>query len=300
MALEVAEESLVKQYSSNVLYLASQTMSKLRGTVLEETVNGEEKFWDQYGTVEMLERTVRFGDSPINVTPRDSRRLIPTAFETGEPVDSFDTVRSLNDPTSPIVLRHSQALARQFDRTIITAGLGTAITGRKTITTVPLPGGQTVDVDNHDYDSGSGNVGLTVGKLIAAKQIMGSQDVEMSPGSLHIVCTQTQISDLLTQEQITSIDYNNVKALVNGDVNTFMGFTFHRVTPSLLPISGQNRSCMAYVTDGIVLGVAQEPRSFIDRRADKSFNWYAYFELFLGATRTEEAKVVEVLCEEPA
>lgn len=300
MALEQIEAHLVRQYSTNVLYLASQEMSRLRGTVLSETVEGEMKFWDQYGTVEMLERTTRFGDSPINVTPRESRVLVPVAFETGEPVDSFDRVRMLNDPTNPLVRRHAQAVGRQFDRTIINAGLGTALTGRKTLTSVPFPDpAQVIAVDNHDFDSGAGDVGLSVGKLIATKNRFGNDDVEMPPGSLHIACTQSQISDLLTEETITSIDFNNVKALVNGDVNTFMGFTFHRVTPSLLPTDGSgNRQCMAYVSDGVVLGVAEEPRTFMDRRADKSFNWYVYMELFIGASRTEEEKVIRVDCAE--
>jgi hypothetical protein len=296
--LEVIEEHLVKQYSQNVLYLASQEMSMLRGTVLNESVQGEEKFWDQYGTLEMLERTQRFGDSPINITPRESRRLTLFAFETGEPVDSFDTIRMLNDPTSPLVRRHSEAAARQFDRTIIQAGLGTAVVGRKTPTNVPLPAEQVVDVDNHDFDAGAGDVGLTVGKLIAAKNIFGNADVYAD--NFHIVCTQNQISDLLTQEQITSIDYNNVKALVNGDVNTFMGFTFHRVTPGLLPLNADgDRRVLAYDPQGIVLGIGEDVQAFIDRRADKSFNWYVYMSLFIGATRTEEARVVEIECAEP-
>lgn len=295
--LEVIEEHFVKQYSQNVLYLASQEMSKLRGVVLNESVQGEEKFWDQYGTVEMLERNVRFGDSPINITPRESRRLTLFAYETGEPIDSFDTVRMLNDPAAPIVRRHAEAVARQFDRTIIEAALGNAVVGRKSPSTVGLT--HSIEEDNHDYDSGMGDVGLTVGKLIAAKNTFGVNDVDAPV--FELVCTQNQISDLLTQEQITSIDYNNVKALVNGDVNTFMGFRFHVVTPGLLPTNGDgDRRCFAFVRDGVVLGIGQDQRTYVDRRADKSFNWYAYMELFIGATRTDEDKVVEIQCTEPS
>ena len=297
MALEAIEVHLVRQYSQNVLFLASQQESRLRGTVMEETVNGEMTFWDQYGTVEMQERTTRFGDSPNNVTPRESRVLVPVAYETGEPVDSFDTVRMLNDPTNPIVRRHSEALGRQIDRTVINAGLGTALTGRKTFTSVPFPAGQIIAVDNHAFDSGTGDVGLTVGKLIATKDKFGMADINTTQ-TLHIACTQRQISNLLAEDKATSADYASIKALVNGEINSFMGFTFHVVTESLLPKAGNNRSAMAYTNSGIVLGMAQEPRSFIDRRSDKSFNWYAYFELFLGATRVEEAQVISILCKE--
>jgi len=293
--LDAIETTFVNQYSTNVLYLASQEMSKLRGTVINDSVQGEEKFWDQYGTVDVLERTTRFGDSPINVTPRESRRLALYAYESGEPIDSFDRVKTLNDPASPIVRRHAQAFARQYDKTIVDALLGTAQVGRKTLTPTALPAGQTVAVNDHDFDSGTGNVGLTVGKLIAARNILGNNDVESD--TYHIAVTQTQLSNLLAEDKATSSDYAAIKALVNGEINSFMGFTFHRISTSILPVdSNSYRRVVAYTPDAGVLGVGEDVQAFIDRRADKSFNWYAYMSMFIGATRVEESKVVEILC----
>ena len=295
--LDAIETTFVNQYSTNVLYLASQEMSKLRGTVINDTVQGEEKFWDQYGTVDVLERTTRFGDSPINVTPRESRRLALYAYESGEPIDSFDRVKTLNDPASPIVRRHAQAFARQYDKTIVDALLGTAQVGRKTLTPTALPAGQTVAVNDHNFDSGTGNVGLTVGKLIAARNILGNNDVESD--TYHIAVTQTQLSNLLAEDKATSSDYAAIKALVNGEINSFMGFTFHRISTSILPVdSNSYRRVVAYTPDAGVLGIGEDVQAFIDRRADKSFNWYAYMSMFIGATRVEESKVVEILCTE--
>lgn len=295
--LDAIETTFVNQYSTNVLYLASQEMSKLRGTVINDSVQGEEKFWDQYGTVDVLERTTRFGDSPINVTPRESRRLALYAYESGEPIDSFDRVKTLNDPASPIVRRHAQAFARQYDKTIVDALLGTAQVGRKTLTPTALPAGQTVAVNDHNFDSGTGNVGLTVGKLIAARNILGNNDVESD--TYHIAVTQTQLSNLLAEDKATSSDYAAIKALVNGEINSFMGFTFHRISTSILPVdSNSYRRVVAYTPDAGVLGIGEDVQAFIDRRADKSFNWYAYMSMFIGATRVEESKVVEILCTE--
>lgn len=294
--LEVIEQHFVNQYSTNVLYLASQQISRLRGTVINETVQGEEKFWDQYGVVDVLERTTRFADSPINITPRESRRLALFAYDSGEPIDTFDTVRMLNDPANPIVRRHAEAFARQYDRTIVQAMLGTSYVGRKTPTPVSLPAGQQIAVDNHDFDSGSGDVGLTVGKLIAARDKLGMADVEAD--TYHLAVTQRQLSDLLSEEKATSTDYAAIKALVNGEINEFMGFRFHRVSPTIMPKAGDVRSAIAYTPDAAVLGIGQDVQAYIERRADKSFNWYAYMSMFIGATRTEEVRVVEVLCDE--
>lgn len=294
--LEQVETTFVNQYSTNVLYLASQEVSKLRGTVINETVQGEEKFWDQYGTVEVLERDVRFPESPINVTPRESRRLALFAFHSGEPLDSFDVVKTLNDPSGPIVRRHAEAFGRQYDRTIINALLGTARVGRQSLTEVVLPAGQKVAVDNHEFDSGTGDVGLTVGKLIKTRDVLGNADVESD--TFHLAVSQRQLSNLLSEDKATSSDYAAIKALVNGEIDSFMGFQFHRVTPSLLPKTGDNRSVVAYVPDAAVLGIGQDVQANIAQRADRSFNWYAYMSMFIGATRTEEVRVVEIACKE--
>jgi len=306
MGLEVVEESLVKQYSQNVLYLASQEMSKLRGTVINEQVQGEEKFWDQYGTVEMLERNVRFGDSPINITPRESRRLTLFAFETGEPLDSFDTVRTLNDPSSPIVRRHAEAAARQYDRTILAALVGNAVTGRKTPVNNALAADHVIAVNDVSQSHESvvtgggfdtGNIGLSVGKLLLARRVLGNADVDT--GKLNIAVTESQLTDMLRQIPTTSNDYNAVKSLVNGEINSFMGYTFHKVTPNLIPVDGSGyRRVPVWTPDACVLGIGSDVKTHVAQRADKSFNWYAYMEMFIGATRTDEDKVVEILCNE--
>ena len=296
MGLEQIETTFVNQYSTNVLYLASQEISKLRSTVINETVQGEEKFWDQYGTVDVLERTTRFAESPINVTPRESRRLALFAFDSGEPLDSFDVVKTLNDPASPIVRRHAEAFARQYDRTIVSALLGTAQVGRKTLTPTILPSGQKIAVNDHNFDSGTGDVGLTVGKLIAARDKLGMADVESD--TYHLACTQRQLSNLLAEDKATSSDYAAIKALVNGEINSFMGFTFHRVSADIMPKVSTTRSAVAYTPNAAVLGVGQDVKADIDKRADRSFNWYAYMSMFIGATRTEEVRVVEILCKE--
>lgn len=303
--LEVVEEHFVKQYSSNVLYLASQEMSKLRGTVINDSIQGEEKFWDQYGTVEVLEKTTRFGDSPINITPRESRRLTLFAYETGEPIDTFDTVRMLNDPAQPIVRRHSEAFGRQFDRSVINALLGSAIVGRKSPSTVTLDASHVVAVNSHAYDHESatvttGDVGLTVGKLIEAKTIFGNDDVIEPAGGFHVAVTPQQMADLLRLTPVTSADYAAVKALVNGTINSFMGFNFHVVTPSLMLTNGSGHQRVpVWTPDAAVLGIGKDVTSYIDRRSDKSFNWYAYMEMYIGATRVDEDKVVEILCDIP-
>ena len=87
-------------------------------------------------------------------------------------------------------------------------------------------------------------------------------------------------------------DFNTVKALANGEINSFLGFNF--IVSNRLSLSGTTRSCIAYAQYGIALAVGKDVQARIDERADKSYATQVYYCMSIGATRMEEAKVVEV------
>jgi hypothetical protein len=137
---------------------------------------------------------------------------------------------------------------------------------------------------------------LTLAKLIEAKEILDSNDVDPSIPR-YIAVSPKQITNLLDDPEVTSADYNTVRALVKGELDTYVGFKF--VTTNRLGLDGSgDRRCFAWAMDGIKLAVGKEPTARIDERADKSYATQVYYCMSVGATRMEEAKVVEILCDE--
>ena len=96
---------------------------------------------------------------------------------------------------------------------------------------------------------------------------------------------------------VTSSDFNTVKALAQGEISTFVGFNFH-VSNRLTTDGSGDRQVIAFAGDGIKLAVGKEPAARIDERADKSYATQVYYCQSIGATRMEEAKVVEIACSE--
>ncbi len=138
--------------------------------------------------------------------------------------------------------------------------------------------------------------GLTLAKLIAAKEILDSNDVDPSIPR-YIAVSPKQITNLLDDPEVTSADYNTVRALVKGELDTYVGFKF--ITTNRLGLDGSgDRRCFAWAMDGIKLAVGKEPTARIDERADKSYATQVYYCMSVGATRMEEAKVVEIICDE--
>jgi hypothetical protein len=68
------------------------------------------------------------------------------------------------------------------------------------------------------------------------------------------------MSDLLGTTQVTSSDFNTVKALVQGSVDSFMGFKF--ISSNRLPHNGTSRQVFAYAQDGLkcAIGKSQQQK----------------------------------------
>lgn len=287
----------VQQYSRNVMTLVQQEGSRLRSAVRLEPIVGKSGFVDRLGPTVAQLRTSRHGDSPLVSTPHSRRRLDLLDYEWGDLVDNQDKIRMLHDPTSPYAVNASMAMGRQIDQSIIDAFNANALAGAggagDTISTVALPAGQIV-ADDFEI-GGSGVAGLTLDKVLEAKRLLDA--AEVPDGDRFFVAGSTQFQDLLNISQIQSSDFNTVKALVRGEIDSWLGFTWIR-SELLDSVSGPNRECYAWSRPGMALGIGAEPQAEIARRADKSFATYVYYAMSIGSTRLEEERVVQVLCRE--
>ena len=276
--------AFVQQYSANIQLLSQQMGSLLRDKVRLESVVGKNAFFDQVGAVTAQKRTSRHGDTRQIDTPHARRRVSLVDYEFADLIDDQDKVRLLIDPTSSYAQAAAYAMGRAMDDEIISAAIGTAFTGET---------GSTSTANANQIVHGS--AGLTIAKLRTAKQTLDLNSVDPSIPRFIIVGPK-QITDLLGTTEVTSSDFNTVKALANGEINSFLGFNF--IVSNRLSLSGTTRSCIAYAQDGIALAVGKDVTARIDERADKGYATQVYYCASFGATRMEEDKVVEVQCTE--
>ncbi len=281
--------AFVNQFSANVQMLSQQMGSNLRSAVDVETVNGEKAFFDQVGSAAAVLRTSRHADTPIVDTPHSRRMVTLSDYEYADLIDDQDKVRMLIDPTSTYSRAAAAAMGRAMDDVIISAALGTAKTGKDGSTSTSFLAANQIAV---------GGTGLTLAKLIEAKEKLDAADVDPSIPR-YIAVSPKQITDLLGDTEVTSADYNTVRALVKGELDTYVGFKF--IMTNRLPLTtdgGNDRRVIAWAMDGLKLAVGKEPVARIDERADKSYATQVYYCMSIGATRMEEAKVVEIACNE--
>ncbi len=302
--------AFVQQYGSAVYHLAQQKGARLRGAVRSESQVGKSAFYDQIGASTASVRASRHADTPITDTPHSRRRVTLVDYEVADLVDQQDKIRLLIDPTSAYVQSQAMALGRAIDDAILDASIATAYTGETGSGTATL--GNTNRVASV---ASSAIANLNVQALRKAKYLLDSGNVDPSTPR-YLALNASALSNLLSQTEVTSSDYNSVKALVQGEVDTFMGFKFiltervntssgsftFNTTTGLYDSGGSTTGsttavgCMAWAQDGLLLSIGKDIVSRVSERADKSYAMQAYSCLSVGATRMEEAKVVEILC----
>jgi len=293
------DTALVQSYRSNIALQFQQKGSRLRAYVRNETQHAEFDFYDRIGSVEAVEVKNRHGDTPLISTPHDRRRVALRDFDWADLIDNKDKIRMIADPTSAYVQNAVWALGRAQDYVIIEAATATAYTGKTGSTTVAFPAANSVAVD-YVEQGGATNSNLTIGKLRRVRYLLDKAEVT-TEGEYDLVAAvdPSQIQALLRTTEATSADYNTIKALVNGSIDTFMGFKFIKTNKLPFGVLAANyREPLFWEREGLVLATGAEINVDVGVRRDKRNSVQLYVSGSFGAVRMWEEKVIRVYCDE--
>lgn len=287
----------VSQFAMNVQLLLQQKESRLRGKITSGSYRGKQASpVDQIGAIAMQPIAGRF--APIGRVDAlvDRRWVTPSDFDLPQLIDEFDKLKMLIDPQSSYVLNAHQAANRQIDDIIIASFFGTALTGETgTVMTNPLAG-NVVPVNQ----GAASNTNLTVAKLRAAKKKLRAAEVDLETDPVTVVVSAEQEDSLMAEAQVISLDYNDRPVLVEGRIMRFLGMDF--VHSERLPtVAGQptQRRVPCFAKSGMHVGIWNDITTNVTQRTDLSSQpWQAYVKLSAGATRLEEKKFVEIVCDE--
>lgn len=272
-------------YARNIMQLAQQKYSKLLPIVyLKPNVKGKVFFQDRIGEWSMETKSGRNVQTPNN-DPTLSRRMgTMIDYHDNRLLDRGDELRMLSDPRSAYTIAAAQSLARRIDTTIATEIIGTASTGETGSSSITLG---TDAISGISHINGTAST-LTFARVRAAKRILDLEDVEME--DRYFVVNPYGLEQLLGTTEATSSDYNAIKSLVRGEIDTWMGFKW--VVSNQLSATGTTTSCFAMQRYGCCVALGSEPLVRTDERKDLSYSWQVYYELNIGAVRLEEARVV--------
>lgn len=302
--------AMVNQFSANIYHLAQQKESRILPFIgRKEKQNSEISFYDRIGSVEPMEKVTRHADTTYGEVPYSRRALSMRTWFFADLCDDEDKIKIIHTPESEYAKAASMSLARQIDTVIIDAALGNAYTGKAGTTPVALANANKVAAFDGTATTGSS---LTVKTLRAVKKLFKKNEIEEG---LYMVVSADELDNMLGTTEITSADYNTVRALVNGEVDSFMGFKF--IHSERLPlttgtttynkdtgvvgtgsqtIAAGARRCFAFAGSGMIFATGISMETKIDKLPTKHYSTQVYARMMVGALRMEEVKVVEVIC----
>ncbi len=283
-----------QQYSQVILPLARQERSMLYDRVFVKTdITGKSFYQDQIGNWAMSAKTSANPSTPQNDPNLSRTRIDIATYNDARILDRSLKLQELSDPLSMSSVCIQSAVGIQIDKVIYDALGGVAYRGETGATAVSFPAGQVVA---KDMETAGTNTGLTVAKLRRAAKKLDAAGVPS--GERTFVGSATEKEQLLGSTQATSADYNNVRALVSGDIDTFLGFKFVWLPDGIVKVASNIADCFAFHKTGVCFGMLEELFLRVAERDDLSYSKQVYYEISCGAGRLEEAKVVKVECDQ--
>jgi hypothetical protein len=276
----------VDRFNGDFILLSQQRESRLERLCRRDPdmLQGRFGYFDRIGQVEMQKRTSRHQDTSLVEAPHSRRRITMADYELPQLLDKQDVMRLVADPQGKYMQNAIMAANRKKDDIIIAAAdaVSYSIDEDNAATAVALPSSQLV-VD--------GGTGFSLAKVLNAKEILDAAEVDESIERFAVVTTK-QITAMLSDPKVTSEDYNTVKALVEGKIERYLGFTWIR--SERLKKTGNVRRTMFTAAGAIGLAVGEDITTSIDKRPDKGNATQLLVTMSADATRVEDEKIVFV------
>ena len=260
---------------------AYQGARALAGVTRERTnVEGNQVKFPKIGKGTATVRVPQTDVTPLNVTYSQVTATMED-YIAAEYSDIFDQSHVNFSERQELVQVVSGAIARRMDQVVLDAL--TAASGTNTVAN----------------SVGGANTNLNVAKLRAAKKALDAKNVP-ADGRCMIIHANS-LDSLLAETEVTSSDFASVKALVTGDVDTFLGFQFITMgdrDEGGLAIDGSNdRTLFAFHKDAMGLGVSMNQTSRVDYIAEKtSFLVASMFSA--GSVAIDAEGIVKLTCRE--
>lgn len=258
---------------------AYQAQAVLRGTTRMRTgVQGNTVKFPKIGKGVATPRVPQSDVTPLNVTYSQVTANM-SDYIAAEYSDIFHQSHINFDERRELVEVVSKSIARRMDQLIIDAL--NAASSPSTVST----------------DIGGVGSNMNIEKLRAASKAMNANNVP-SEGR-HLLMHASQLDALLGETAVTSSDYAAVKALVRGEVDTFMGFKF--ITIGDRDEGGvpkpSTRSCFAWHMDAVGYAESMAQKTEVNYIPEKtSFLVASMFSA--GAVAIDDEGIVKISCTE--
>ena len=288
------------QFDKNWTLEAQQHIARLRECSSVKTgCTGKAETHNRISKEEMEDQTSRLAKTQGTELTTTKRWVFPRAAQKTTFLDEWDA-HLLGEtvlPTGEAVQAHAAAAGRKMDRRLLDAIEGSNFEGLEESLTTRAAPTESVAI-TFDNAGGSSKLGFTLTKWIKAKgrfaknEVYG-QEQKMSGDALYVALGQDQLDDLLFGEQarLASSDFNRLQALVDGEVDYYLGCKVKRTELLTETDAGGGDTgvqVLFWVKSMIKFDIWSEMTTRMSVRADLSDAIQIRSKLMCGGTRVQD------------
>ena len=140
---------------------------------------------------------------------------------------------------------------------------------------------------------------MNLAKLREAAALLNTNNVPKA--GRHLLMHADQLNNLLSETAVTSLDFASTRALVDGQVNQFLGFTIHTIgdmDEGGLPKDGSNdRTCFAWHESALGYAESISQRTEINYVPEKT-SFLVNAILSAGSVAIDDEGICKITCRE--
>lgn len=241
-----------QKFADDVFHLVQEKGSKLIDLFKKKSLSGAESvridFFEQRTAKRRLigrNTANNARNTPVEYSTQQmgSVTVYANAIYDAELFDKFDVMRQNHDQMSEVKKASAMAIGRDVDAVIIEAFKGyqaltpsNSTNANGVVNNWPSYLGAIASTDGvfggPSPSAPTAIADLSVEVLIQIKSHMLTNQVVQEGETIHLICRTKDLMALLRDPKLPSSDYNTVKALVNGEVDYYMGINFIRIDHS--------------------------------------------------------------------
>lgn len=253
----------------------------------------EVQITDIIGVIEARLDAPEGGNSPDQEGTHEPVWVRPRRIDTGKLMKVEDVIKAATDYKSQYVQAMAAGIQRKKNIIFAEALFGPRLIGKQTPTSTNW-NGRTVGIQTGTPASALADTGMNVAKILAAIKNLELDDIDFEAEDCALVLDPVEMEDLYRDVTFTSQDYRSKAVLEDKRVLSILGIT---ILPSkrLADASAGVSTAALFCKSGMMWGEFWPVEMNSAPDPGKQFREQVYIETWIGASRTEDARVVKIL-----
>lgn len=283
-------------YQANVELAVQQKRAMLEGafTYVSGLSGRQANVLELVGSTAAIINGARGGDTPNIDNNIEPVWLKPQQIEWGKLIEKEDAIKALTDYQSPFVQSGAAAVQRARDDIFANAIFGSRLIGQDGLTTLAYVS------TGHQVTEGIGSAddvtatGMNVKKLIRAKRLLQAGFLDVDSEDLYALLNAKEIEDLYRDITFINKDYRAQAVLEGRQVLSILNITI-LPTEKMPNLDADTHRAAVVCKSGLSQGDFSPIMTRAEPNPAKKYRVHPYIETWMGATRNEDAKVIEIL-----